>query len=100
MRFCPAPLDLPDPSKVSGGAQFIQAHPLMSGNIHGSVQMAFDFRYRSSLDPEHFGVKPINFGAHEVFAVRLGMPVRGLDMTERRVGPAGEQAALGETTIS
>jgi hypothetical protein len=44
-------------------------------------------------------MKPMDLGAHEVLAISLGVPMRGLDVTERRVGPTGEHAALGKETV-
>jgi hypothetical protein len=60
--------------------------------------MTFDFQCRSPSDLEHLGMKPMDLGAHEVFAVSLGVLMRCLDVSERRLGPAGEQAAISEVT--
>jgi hypothetical protein len=60
--------------------------------------MAFDFRCWNPLDVQHLGMKPMDLGAHVILTIRLGVPMRGLDVTERRLGPAGgpcEDGRLG-----
>ncbi len=90
MRLRIAPLGVPEPGKAGGGAEFPQARFQGTGNVQGCTQMAFDFRWRSALDLEHLGVKPMDLSAHVVLAVLLGVSLRGLDVTERRLGPTGE----------
>src|SRR5262245_50457477 len=90
VSLLPLPLVAPEPGEKGGGAQFPEARPLIARNVQGFAQMAFDFRCWNPLEVEHLGMKPMDLGAHVMLTVRLGVPMRGLDVTEHRHGPAGE----------